>query len=469
MKPHLLLKILSIILFISCGTKRTPVAKIDLDKIQKRGRLIAMTGYSATSYFIYKGQPMGYEYELLTRLANHLGLELEIVLENNLDELFRKLNAGEGDLIAHGLTVTKSRKELVDFTDYLFTTQQVLVQRKPEKWRQMKLHEIKNALITNPIDLAGKKVYVKEKSSHYYRLKNLSDEIGGEIEIISVGGDTTSEQLMAMVAQGQIDYTIADQHVAQINQSFFDNLDVNTPISLPQQIAWAVRKTSPNLLQVINEWIATMKKSTDYYVIYNKYFKNRGAFIRRAKSAYLSVTGGKISTYDDLIKKQAEQLGWDWRLLAALVFQESQFDPNARSWSGAMGLMQLMPRIGKNFGAKNLLNPAENLKAGVKYLIWLDEYWQKIVPDPEERIKFILASYNVGIGHVQDARNLAAKYGKNPAVWEGNVAEYILKLSGKEFYTDPVVQYGYCRGMEPVNYVDEILQRFEQYCTFIAG
>ena len=333
----------------------------------------------------------------------------------------------------------------------------------------MKLHEIKNALITNPIDLAGKKVYVKEKSSHYYRLKNLSDEIGGEIEIISVGGDTTSEQLMAMVAQGQIDYTIADQHVAQINQSFFDNLDVNTPISLPQQIAWAVRKTSPNLLQVINEWIATMKKSTDYYVIYNKYFKNRGAFIRRAKSAYLSVTGGKISTYDDLIKKQAEQLGWDWRLLAALVFQESQFDPNARSWSGAMGLMQLMPRIGKNFGAKNLLNPAENLKAGVKYLIWLDEYWQKIVPDPEERIKFILASYNVGIGHVQDARNLAAKYGKNPAVWEGNVAEYILKLSGKEFYTDPVVQYGYCRGMEPVNYVDEILQRFEQYCTFIAG
>ena len=469
MKKHFIILSMIFVLFFSCQNEQQKIVKIDLEKIKARGKLVAMTGYSATSYFIYKGQPMGYEYEMLNRLAEHLDVELEIVIENNLDNLFEKLNKGECDIIAHSLTVTKQRKQKMNFTDYLFTTRQVLVQKKPQDYRRMKLHEIENKLIRNPIRLIGKKIYVKEGSSHLARLKNLSDEIGGEIEIKVVDGDTTAEQLIQMVSEGNIDYTISDKHVALINQAYFQNIDVQTAISLPQQIAWAVRKTSPELLQAINDWLKKMRKSATYYVIYNKYFKNRSAFIRRVKSDYLSVTGGKISEYDDFLKEQAAPIGWDWRLLASLIYQESQFNMRVKSWSGAVGLMQLLPKIGREFGAKNLRDPYENIKAGVKFLKWLNDYWKKEITDDEERQKFVLASYNIGIGHVQDARKLAQKFGKKPNLWDDNTAYYILRLSEEKFYNDEIVQFGYCRGLEAYNYVNEILERYVHYLKFIAA
>lgn len=459
--------ILGMLLLFTCDKPAPKIARIDLPEIRQRGKLIALTGYSATSYFIYKGEPMGYEYELLTRLADHLGLKLEIIIENDLDSMFNRLNRGDGDIIAHGLTITRERKTRVNFTEPLFTTRQVLVQRKPDNWRQMKLHEIEKALIRDPIQLIGKKVYVIKSSSFYDRLLNLSEEIGGEIEIVQVDGDTTTEQLIQEVALGHIDFTIADQHIAMINQAYYDNLDVQTAISFPQRIAWALRKTSPQLLQAVNEWITEMKKSTDFYVIYNKYFKNRRAFVRRVKSEFFSPASGKISPYDDLIKQHAEKIQWDWRLLASLIYQESQFDPQAKSWSGAQGLMQLMPKTAKKFGAQNLLDPEQNIRAGVNYLKWLNDYWKEI-EDRTERIKFVLASYNVGIGHVQDARRLAQKHGKNPNRWD-SVSYYLLRLSEKAFYTDSVVQFGYCRGIEPVNYVTEIFERYQHYRQFIVA
>lgn len=457
------------LLNLNCHGKQKASVPIDLKTIRARGKLKALTGYNATSYFIYKGQPMGYEYELLTLLARHLGLELEIVVENNLEKMFQRLDNGEGDLISFSLTVTRERKKHVDFTDQLFTTRQVLVQRKPPGWRRMKLHEIDNMLIENPIELIGKKVYVVKNSSHFDRLKHLSDEIGGEIKVVTVGGDTTTEQLIEMVSRDRINYTLADRHIALINQAYFNNLDVSVPISLPQRIAWAVRKTSPHLLQLVNQWILEMKKSAAYYVIYNKYFKNRTAFVHRAKSGYLSVTGGKISIYDEIIKQQAKPLGWDWRLLASLIYQESQFDPTAKSWAGAVGLMQILPDIGKKFGATDLRKPGENISAGVKYLRWLDDYWKKIIPDSAEQVNLVLASFNVGIGHVQDARRLAEKYGRNPDIWKQNVEYYLWHLSEKKYYLDEVAAYGYCRGVDPVNYVKEILERYAHYRQMIAN
>ncbi|MEJ2535626.1 MAG: transporter substrate-binding domain-containing protein, partial [Calditrichia bacterium] len=167
---------------IACQKKPEKLAvQFDLPQIEARGSLVAITAYSATSYFIYKGQPMGYEYELLTRLAEHLNLKLEIQIENNLESMFNRLKNGSGDIIARSLTITRRRQELLQFTDPLFTTRQVLVQRKPENWRRMMLHQIEEQLITNPIDLIGKNIYVVEGSSHFTRLQHLSDEIGGNI------------------------------------------------------------------------------------------------------------------------------------------------------------------------------------------------------------------------------------------------------------------------------------------------
>ena len=457
------------LLNLSCRKEpKKLVVQFDLPQIEARGSLVAITAYSATSYFIYKGQPMGYEYELLTRLAEHLNLKLEIQIENNLESMFNRLKNSSGDIIARSLTITRRRQEFLQFTEPLFTTRQVLVQRKPENWRRMMLHQIEEQLITNPIDLIGKNIYVVEGSSHFTRLQHLSDEIGGNIHIIPVDGDTTSEQLIQMVADNVIDYTVSDDHVALINQAYYQDIDVETPLSLPQRIGWATRKSSPELLQAINTWLEEIRKTALLQVIYNKYFANRSAYIRRVESDYLSVTGGKISAYDKIIQKHAQEINWDWRLLAALIYKESRFDPSAKSWTGATGLMQLLPAIGREYGAQNLDDPKQNIEAGVRYLQWLEDYWDKYIDDWNVRLKFILASYNVGIGHVEDARRLAEKYGRNPDKWDNNVAYYMLRLSDQKFFSQDVVEFGYCRGIEPYKYVEEILNIYSQYQKLVT-
>ena len=463
-----------VVLFGSCGAepsgKPNPAesiaAGIDLPEIRARAKLIAITSYSATSYFIYKGQPMGFQYELLTRLAERLGLDVEIVLAKDLDEIFAMLERGDGDLVAYGLTVTKSRAENLDFAEHYATTRQVLVQRKPDNWRDMKRHEIDAQLVRNQIDLIGKPVHVRKGSSYIERLENLSAEVGGDIRIIEAGADVTTEDLIARVAAGSIEYTVADEHIALINKARHSNVDVETPISFPQRLAWAVRKNAPQLLEAVNAWVIEARGTAEFAVIRNRYFKEHRAFRERMKSDYfIDVDGGAISEYDDLLRERAAVIPWDWRLLASLIYQESGFDPDAESWAGAVGLMQLLPRTGEAYGAKNLRDPIENVTAGTNYLKYLNEQWAE-VRDAQERVKFVLASYNVGDGHVEDAQRLAVKYGKDPGRWD-SVAAYMVKLSDERFFNDDAVEHGYCRGEETVDYVNEILERLEHYKKFI--
>lgn len=438
----------------------------DLEGIKELGTLYAITGYSATSYFIYKGQEMGFEYELLSSLARALGVQLKIVIASDMNELLNMLNKGEGDIVAASLTITKDRQQLVEFTDHLSLTQQVLVQRQPDNWQTMKLHQINRALIRDPIDLIGETVHVRVGSSYYQRLVHLSEEIGGDIRIQTVSGDVETEELIRMVSTGEIDFTVADENIARINQAYYSNIDVRTAISFHQRLAWAVRKNSPLLLDAVNRWLADVKKTGDFFFIYDKYFKSPRSFRKRVTSEFYSKTGGRISDYDDLLKKRAVLIGWDWRLLASLVFQESKFDPKAESWAGAVGLMQLLPATGKQFGAEDPLDPGQNIIGGTNFLNWLNRYWDDEIEDENERIKFVLASYNAGVGHVRDAQRLAKKFGKNPTLWK-DVVHYLLLKSKRKYYTDPVVKSGYVRGEEPANYVVEILDRFEQYKKFI--
>ncbi len=440
---------------------------LDLKGIKERGRLTAIVDNSSTSYFIYRGQPMGYEYELLSLLAEDLEVDLEIVITSDLEEAFRKLNKGEGDIIAHNLTVTKNRQELIDFTIPHNEVRQMLVQRKPKNWRNMKIHQIEEKLIRNPLELGSKKVIVRKASAYYTRLQHLSEEIGEDIDIVEDEGDVETEEMIRKVAQGEIEFTVADEDVARLNAAYYPNLDVTTAVSFPQKVAWGVRKNSPELLAAVNEWIARMRKTTDYYVIYNKYYKNRSGMRKLVNSSYSSINGNQISPYDKQIKKAAATLGWDWRLLAAVVYQESKFNPEAESWMGATGLMQLMPETAEIFGAEDPLDPGQNIQAGANYLKWLDEFWADEIPDPEERVKFILASYNVGQGHVLDARRLAVKFGKDPQVWEDNVEYYLGLKANPKYYTDEVVKLGYCRGSEPVRYVKSIMRRTGRYKQLI--
>lgn len=452
MKRYLITAIISISM-LGCLDILEKVSGVDIDDIKKRGKLIAITTYSANSYFIYRGTPMGFEYDLLTRLANELNVKLELKVTKDIDNIIHMLNSGEGDIIAANLAMTKKRAEQFQFTEHFLTSRQVLVQHKSAK------------PIRNVIDLIGKEVHVHKGSHYYHRLHNLSEEIGGEIKIVPVAGDLIAEQLFKQVADQEIEYTISDENTALINKAYFPQLDVATMVSFPQRIGWVVRKRSKGLTEKVNQWLKEIKANGTLKAVFNRYYKMQRTNPTLV-SEYHSLSGGKISRFDNLIKKGAQTIKWDWRLLASLTYQESRFTPSARSWAGARGLMQVMPYTGVGY---NLYNPKENVAAGTKYLKYLEARWQPVIEDEKERLKFIIASYNAGPGHVEDARRLAQKYGKNPDIWFDNVEIYLRHLSNEKYYNDAVVKYGYCRGDEPYFYVRQILERFEHYKKFISS
>jgi len=437
----------------------------DLDSIRERGKLITVTDFNSTNYFIYKGEPMGFNYELLKSFSDHIGIDLEIISENHLDHTLGMLNTGEADLIAIGLTVNSSRKKDILFTDPIYETRQVLVQRRPHNWRKMTADAINKELIRNQLSLANKTVYVQEGSSHVERLHSLADEIGDAINIIEVPYE--SEKLIQHVASGEIDYTICDENVALVNATYYLDIDVSTPVSFPQNLAWGIRKNnSKALLNELNRWITSYKKTESYALLYAKYFKNSRSS-RIVKSDYYALNTGKVSKYDDMIREYSDSIKWDWRLLASLICQESRFNPNVKSWAGAYGLMQIMPITGRHFGIDITSSPENNMKAGILYINWLHSIFDPKIPDEDERLNFILASYNAGPGHVLDAMKLAEKNGKDPHIWEGNVAVWLLKKSEPQYYNDVDVKSGKFKGTESVAFVTEIRDRFEHYKNII--
>ncbi|HLZ15601.1 MAG TPA: transglycosylase SLT domain-containing protein, partial [Cyclobacteriaceae bacterium] len=357
----------------------------------------------------------------------------------------------------------------VSFTDPFFTTQQVLVQKKPANWRMQPPNLVEKKMVRNLAELVGKEIHVIRQSAFKQRLENLSRELGGDIKIREDSANAETESLIRKVAVGEIQFTVSDQMLAQVNELYYPNIDIGTVLSLAQQIAWAARSNSPRLLQAVNQWLASIKRSGVFRVIHDRYFNSPRFSVTLASSDYSSLNTEKLSPYDEQLKKEAAQLGWDWRLLASVVFQESNFNPRVESWAGAIGLMQVMPETGQYFGVRDLWNPEKNIAVGARFLKYLEEYWKRTVTDELERKKFVLASYNVGLTHVIDAQKLSKKYGKLINVWDDNVGFYLAQKSNPKYYRDRLVLAGYCRCDGPVIYVKQVLQRYEEYKIHIAA
>lgn len=458
--------------FISCSDHsltsknlNIQIVNCDLDSIRKRGKLIAVTDFNSTDYFIYKGDPMGFNYELLKSFSDYLGIDLEIVIENRHKDAFEMLRSGEADLLAFNLTENSSRKKNVLLTVPIGETRQVLVQRKPGNWRSLTPDILDKKLIRNHLDLARKTIYVQAGTNNAEQLIALEKEIGDSINVIEVPFE--SEKLIKNIASGEIDYTICNENLAEVNATFYSNIDVNTPVSVPQNITWGLRNTNSDALATaFNNWITKFKNTGSYALLYAKYFHNPWS-ISIVKSDFYAPNTGKVSQYDDMIKRFSIRINWDWRLLASLICQESHFEQNVESYSGAFGLMQVMPETGKNFGIDITSSPENNLKAGVSYINWLHSIFDPRIPDVTERIRFILAAYNAGPGHILDAMKLAQKNGMDPLKWEGNVALWLIKKSEPQYYNDTVVKNGYFKGVESVTFVSQILARFEHYKNII--
>jgi len=444
---------LVLLVLASCrkGNRGTDEVTYDLPQMKDSGELVVLTLYSSTSYFIYRGQEMGFQYELSEQFAKSLGLKLRIEVARNVPDLVRKLRNGEGDMIAYNLPITKELKDSVTYCGEEVVTHQVIVQRAGGKGK----------VLTDVTQLVGKEVYVKP-GKYFDRLTNLNKELGGGIKIRKVEADSiTVEDLITQVYQGKIDYTVCDNDLARLNTTYYPNLDIRLPISFDQRASWAVRKECPLLAEAANKWHKENLTSPAYNASMKRYFEISKSIIH---SPILSLREGKISHFDKLFKKYAKEIDWDWRLLASLAYTESNFDTTAVSWAGARGLMQLMPVTARAMGLPpgKESNPEESIKAAVKYIDATNRAL-KVIPDKKERIKFILASYNAGLGHISDAMALARKYGKNELVWEHNVEKFILLKSNEEYFTDPVCKNGYFRGIETYNFVRDILSRYEVY------
>ena len=445
--------ILACICMLSCGHRQQSQDALlyDLPQMKDSGVIVALTLNSSISYFDYRGEPMGFQYELAEQFAESQGLKLTIKTATSTKDLVNKLLQGEGDFIAYPLPNLMEFKDSIQFCGEDIITHQVLVQRNGRK----------NPPLTNVTQLIGKDVYAKP-GKYLNRLINLDKELGGGILIHEVTNDSIStEDLIAQVASGDIDYAVCDNDLARLNKTYYPNLNISLAISFDQRASWAVRKTSPVLAQVIDQWHKENQTSPAYRASTKRYFEISK---RTPQGSILSLKDGKISHFDDLFKKYATEIGWDWRMLASLAFTESNFDTTAVSWAGAKGLMQLMPRTAKAMGVPEgkEQNPEESIKAATKYLALTARSFTKI-EDPNERLKFVLAAYNGGVGHIFDAMALAEKYGKNKYVWDNNVADYILLKSNEEYFNDPVCKNGYFRGRETYNFVKEILDRTEVY------
>jgi membrane-bound lytic murein transglycosylase F len=432
----------------------------DFQRIKKTGVLRVAVDYNSSNYFIYRGRPMGIEYELLQTLSNDLDVRLEIVVSNKLNETFEGLKNRRFDLIAQNLTVTMSRTSEFDFTTPFKQTQQVLVQRgKTNK-------STDTVYVNSVLELADKKVHVQKGSAYHQRLMHLMEETGMPVEIIcdSVHG---VEELISKVAKGEIDYTVCNENIGKLNQYYYPNLDVSLQISFQQNIAWAVRKGSDEWKTYLDNWITDLIETRKYKHLYYKYFESPRV-TERMNSEFHSILGGRISKYDGIVKEIAGENNWDWRLISAIIYHESRFNENAGAWTGAYGLMQLMPATAETFGVQNIEDPKQNIKAGVLLLNSLNDRFVKAIPDSTERVKFVLAAYNIGLGHVNDAQRLAEKYGHNPLVWGNNVEIWLEKKMEEEYFKDEVVRFGYCRGEEATKFVRNVTNNYKQYANVIG-
>jgi membrane-bound lytic murein transglycosylase F len=425
----------------------------DIEGIKKRKTVRILTRNNAASYFLWRGQLLGFEYELAKEFARQNGVRLEVVVAPSHNALIPMLREGKGDVIAALMSPTEQRRKLgvVFSRPYLYASEMV-VARSSEK-------------VFNGVEhLKGRTLVVRPSSAYWQTLQDIRAQ-GIKFTLMKAPEDMETEEIIDKVANGEYDLTVADSTLLEIELTWRDDIKGVLTLTDPQPCAWAVRTNNPKLLKAINKYFKKEYHGLFYNITYKKYFNSPHAVLKHREHRYDIDTGGQLSPYDTIVKKYAEKYGFDWRLLVSQMYQESRFDPTRKSWAGAVGLMQVMPRTAKEVGFTEIKDLETGIHAGVKYLDWVRDRFSEELP-VVERMWFSLASYNAGPGHVHDARRLARQKGWNPDRWFNNVERAMLLLSKRKYAK--MARFGYVRGREPVNYVRDIRDRFHAY-TRLSG
>lgn len=447
-KKTFLIPFVSVVLVLlvsACSgiSKRSAGVSVDYDQIKVRGRLRVVTHTNLTDHFVFRGSPLGFQLDLLDAFGKNLSLETEFIPTIESKDPVAELLSGQVDLIASSRLFPEDTS--LDSVILIPVTRvtQVLVARK---------HRGED-------DFSHKNVFIQQGSSFITVLNRL----GKYVNIMQIP-DYNPREWVRELKDGMIDYLVCDENNARVLVWENPDFEIVKGIEYTRDFKmWMVRAGSPQLAVLARVWLENFKKTSSYTGIYSRYFDVRNV-LARARSDYFSMLTGRISPYDELIKKYSRQIGWDWKLVAALMYNESGFDSTAVSKSGAYGLMQLMPATLEKFGLDTLASAEEQIMAGVYYLRELDRFFSASVSDKEERIKFVFAAYNSGPAHILDAQRIASSTGKFPDVWEGNVDLSLLSKSDPTAIFDrDLVRYGVCRGSETLWFVRNLMLCFDSY------
>ena len=421
----------------------------DLPEMKRHGVLRVIARNNAATFFLWRGEQRGFEYELLREFADRHELHVEVVIAPQHASLFEMLERGAGDIAAASLPVdVPPRTSNVVMTRPFNYVYDNLVARHDDD------------SILGFEDLNARTVTVRRSSTHWRTLERLRDA-GLKVDIAAAPEDAETETLIAAVGEGRLDLTVSASHVLDIELGHRSDVRKAFTLRGPVPLGWAVRRDNPELLAALNTFLEKEYRGLFFNVLYQKYFENpvRMQHLREDRVDHEHAEG--LSPYDAIVKREAAAHGFDWPLIVAQMYQESGFNPKARSHAGAIGLMQILPRTAKEFGVRNLRDPEQSIRAGVGYLSWLHSRFE---PDltVKDRIWFALAAYNAGYGHVTDARRLASgQLGLDPNRWFDNVEEAMRLLSKRSYYRNTV--HGYVRGYEVVKYVREIRERYRSY------
>ena len=427
----------AIILGGSISAPDTSVAEIE-----EAGVLRFITQNNAHTYYIYRGEPVGFEYDLAKAFADHLGVELEIVTAP-WSELFSTLHQGEGDVLGASITATEERRERVAFSEgHMVVRQEVIVNASNRRVRDL-------------TDLVGLDVHVRSGTSYEARLRELQS--GGLRINLVLHKDVPTEELIRQVAEREIEVTVADTNLALLNRRYYPDVRLAFSLSAPQLIAWAVRLEDQRLLEEINSFFRVIKENGTYQRIYDRYYDNLEVFDYFDIKVFHRRISTRLPDYVEAIQREADRYGFDWRLIAAMAYQESHYHPVAMSYTGVQGFMQVTMATAEEMGIDNRLDPEQSIHAGVKYLSILRNRFSDI-PNPRDRILFSLAAYNVGYGHVRDAQEIARSQGLPPDRWI-SLEKVLPLLRQPEYYRQTA--HGYARGTEPVRYVNRILTYYD--------
>ena len=424
----------------------------DFDVIKQRKTLRVLTRNNAASYFLWQGELLGFEYELVKAFAKNHKLRLEVIVAPSHEDLIPMLIEGKGDIIASFMTATKEREEQgIKFSRPNHFASEIIVTR------------LNDTSLNKPEDLAGRSIYVRRSSAYWKTLEILKSQ-SIEFNLKEAPETMETEEIIAKVASGEYDLTLSDNHLLDIELTWREDIKAAFRLGEPRKNAWAVREKDGKLLAAINKFIKKEYKGLFYNITYKKYFENSHK-IKKHKQERLDLNpDGTISPYDKLVKTYAEQYGFDWRLIVSQMYQESRFNPKAKSWVGAKGLMQVMPGTAKELKLTHLEDPETGIHAGIKYMEWVRNRFEQEL-DVQDRMWFALAGYNAGAGHIKDARRLARLKGWNPNRWFNNVEKALLLLSKQKYAKK--ARHGYVRGLEPVDYVREIKNRYNAYIRLV--